>query len=242
MAITIGGAYGRSGMNLSGTSEKTARELSSGKKLNSASDNVADLGISQRLEMQEKEFSAKVRNIQNQISSYQIIDSGLGSITENLGELKELAVQAQNGTLTDSDLEILQGNASQILAGIEDTAEGTEFNTQKLISEFTTSNLGIESLKLNNEGALKQIDDALKKVLDKRGETGAKVSSLNSETMRLKVAKENSIAANSRISDADMLLAIMNNTKETILGEAKNAVSAQSNLSQERILTILKDS
>lgn len=240
MAITIGGAYGRGSM-LSGLSEKSARELSSGKKLNSASDNVADSGISQRLEAQEKEFAAKVRNIQNQISSYQVTDSGLGSISDNLGELREMSVQAQNGTLSDSDKEILQGNAKQILEGINETSEGTEFNTQKLLADFTTSDLGVEELQISNDGALKIIDDALKIVREKRGETGAKVNALNSEATRLKVAGENSAAANSRISDADMLVSIMNSTKEQILGEVNIAVTAQSNLSQERILSILKD-
>lgn len=239
--MKISGAYGGALYNILADKEKSIRELSSGKKLNRASDDAAGLAISQKLEAQSKEFSSKIKNYQTQMSFYQVGDSGLGDISKNINSLRELAVQYNNDTLSESDKNIIKEQAKGILNEIDDIANFTEFNTKKVIDNFNSTNLGLEKSSLFSEGFLEKLDKAMKKLNDKRGEFGSKINQLKSEIAKSRIAYENSVAANSRIEDTDMLLSMLNNTKSQILEESNLAVTAQSNLSQQRILSILKD-
>ncbi|BDU49911.1 flagellin [Haliovirga abyssi] len=239
--MKISGAYGGALYNILADKDKSMKELSSGKKLNSASDDAAGLGISKKLEAQSKEFAAKIKNYQTQMSFYQVGDSALEQTTDNLNKLRELAVQYNNDTLSDSDKNIIKEQAKQILEDIDTTANSTEFNSKKVVEDFSSNNLGIEKKSLFSEGFLKKLDEALQKVTDKRSEFGSEVNKLQSEVARTRVAHENSVAANSRIEDTDMLASMLNNTKSQILEQSNLAVTAQANLSQQRILDILKD-
>lgn len=239
--MKISGAYGGALYSILADKEKSIKELSSGKKLNSASDNVVGLGISNKLEAQSKEFATTIKNYQTQMSSYQVGDSALGQITDNLNKLKELVVQYDNGTLSDSDKNIIKEQANQILKDIDNTAKSTEFNSKKVIEDFSSNNLGISKESLFSEGFLKKVDSALQKITDKRSEFGSKVNQLQNEVAKTRVAYENSVAANSKIEDTDMLASMLNNTKSQIAEQSNLAVTTQANLSQRRIMDILKD-
>ena len=237
--MKIAGAYGGANYKVLSEKNKATEKLSTGKKLNKAADNIANISISQRLESQTNVIGKELENMQNQISSYQVSDSGLENISENINDLKELSVKYNNGTLTENDKEILQNQANEILKNINETANGTEFNTKKVISEFNTEELGL-SENLLGAGALDSLEKAGEVVNQKRGEVSGKVNSAEAETLKLQVAQENSLAASSRIEDADMLIETLNNTTAKILEESNLAVTAQSRLSQERIMDILK--
>lgn len=243
--MKITGAYGGAAYNLSvssGDGDKSLKELVSGKKINSAADGASELAISSKLEAQVKEFASKVRNLQTQNSFYQVGDTGLSSIGEDLNSLRELAIQSQNDTYNSDDKNIMQQKADSLLKSINETASGTEFNTQKVVSQFGSGELGLANLALSSEDVIAKIDSALKKVSEKRGEFGSQVSAIGSEITRLRVAQENSVAANSRIEDSDMLLATMNNTRQKIMDDANLAVVSQANkVSQQRVVDILKD-
>lgn len=243
--MKITGAYGGAAYNLSvtsGDSDNSLKELVSGKKINSAADGASELAISSKLEAQAKEFAAKVRNLQTQNSFYQVGDTGLSSIGEDLNSLRELAVQSQNGTYTADDQSILQQKADSLLKSIDQTATGTEFNTQKVLAQFNSGELGLSNLVMTSNETMDKIDAALKKVSEKRGEFGSQVSAIGSEITKLRVAQENSVAANSRIEDSDMLLATMNNTRQKIMDDANLAVVSQANkVSVSRVQDMLKD-
>lgn len=239
--MKISGAYGGALNNILSDKKKNMEQLSSGKKLNRASDDVAGLGISERLESQTNEFATKTRALQNKISFFQSGDTGLKSVNSNLTQLKELSVQYKNDTLSSSDKEIIQNQANEIVSSIDDVLKNTEFNTKKVLSDMSIEDLGLKDFSLDDDSIMNVIDNASKQISEKRSEFSAETNRLESEVKRLQVASENSLAANSRIEDADMLLSIMNKTKGEILEEANMAVNAQSQFSQQRILDILKD-
>lgn len=114
---------------------KAMNKLSSGLRINSAADDAAGSTISQGMKAQIRGLQQCQRNIQDGVSLIHTAESGLASIVDpNLLRLRELAVQAANGTLSDTDLQKIQQEVNQILRGIDNIANNTEFNGIKLLN------------------------------------------------------------------------------------------------------------
>ncbi len=110
------------------------QRLSSGLRINKASDDAAGLSISEGMRAQIRGLNQAERNIQDGISLIQTAEAGLGEIENpNLQRLRELAVQAANGTLSSEDRQQIQEEIEQIKAGIDDIANNTEFNNTKVL-------------------------------------------------------------------------------------------------------------
>ena len=106
--------------------------LSTGKRINNASDDAAGLAISSKMTSQIKGMAVAIRNANDGISLAQTADSALGEISNLVQRLRELAVQTSNGTVSDTDRESTQAEASQLIAQIDDIANNTSFNGVKL--------------------------------------------------------------------------------------------------------------
>lgn len=243
--MKITGAYGGASYGnlsvLEKGSSKTAKELSTGKKVNAAEDDAAGMSILQKTEAQSKEYSVKIRSLQNEISSYQAGDSGLESMAKNINILKELAVKAGNDTLSDSDKDDIKAQAESILEEIDGLSSSTEVNTKKVLENYSVEKLGLSGASINDSDIIEKLDKALETVVEGRGDFGTKINASGNEAARLAIANENSTAAISKIEDADMLISMMNNTKNKIMQESNNAVNVQAKISQQRVLDILKD-
>ncbi|MBG9548642.1 flagellin [Cytobacillus firmus] len=111
-----------------------SEKLSSGLRVNKAADDSAGLAISEKMRAQIRGLQQAQRNIQDSISLIQTAEGGLASI-ENppLQRLRELAVQAANDTLTDTDRNELQKEAEQIKSNINEIANQTHFNGISLL-------------------------------------------------------------------------------------------------------------
>ncbi|RYL93440.1 VWA domain-containing protein [Sporolactobacillus sp. THM7-4] len=117
------------------TNEKTLKKLSSGLRITNASDDAAGLAISQKMKAQIRGLEQARRNIQDGISLLQTGESGLAKIENpNLQRMRELAVQAANGTLTSEDRQMIQKEMDGLKNSIDDIATSTEFNQIKLLS------------------------------------------------------------------------------------------------------------
>lgn len=129
--------------NLSSSQAETnqaLQRLSSGLRINSAKDDAAGLAISTRFDSQIKGIAVAIRNSGDGVSLAQTAEGALGSMTESLQRVRELALQAANGTNSASDREALQAEASQLLEELGRTAENTNFNGVKLLNgTFNTS-------------------------------------------------------------------------------------------------------
>ena len=109
-----------------------AARLSSGQRINSAADDSAGLAIADRMTAQLNGTNMAIRNANDGISLMQIADGATGSITDNLQRIRELAVQAANGTYSDTDREAMQAEVSQLFAGSFAIQDQTNFNGTSL--------------------------------------------------------------------------------------------------------------
>ena len=113
--------------------EKSLERLSSGYRINCAADDAAGLAISQKMKTQIAGLNQASRNASDGISVIQTAEGALIEVTEMLQRMRELSVQAANGTSTDSDRLQLQAEVDQLKDEINRISETTEFNTKKLL-------------------------------------------------------------------------------------------------------------
>lgn len=118
----------------SGSALDTAfKRLSSGFRINSAADDAAGLQISNRLTSQINGLDQGARNANDGISLAQVAEGAMDEITNSLQRMRTLAVQAQNGTLTDDDRNALNQEVVALKTEITRIAKDTEFGGKKLL-------------------------------------------------------------------------------------------------------------
>lgn len=117
------------------------KKISSGKKINSAKDNPLKIEQSENFRMQIRALEMANKNLQDSSSMIQVADSTMGTISEALIRMKELTVQAASETTNEADRNIIQSEIDQLKSYIDDTANNTEFNGNKLlVNENVTDN------------------------------------------------------------------------------------------------------
>jgi flagellin len=107
--------------------------LSSGFRINSAKDDAAGLAISESLKSQIRSFSVAERNASDGISMSQTAEGALGEVHNILGRMRELAVQASNGSLTDTDRGFLQTEFGSLQSEITRIQGSARFNGKQLV-------------------------------------------------------------------------------------------------------------
>ncbi len=120
------------GMNQA-TLSTSMQRLSSGLRINSAKDDAAGLAISDRMTAQIRGLTQAGRNANDAISMSQTAEGALGGISNNLQRIRELAVQAANGTNSASDRSAIQAEVSQLQSEIGRVASSTQFNGLNLL-------------------------------------------------------------------------------------------------------------
>ncbi|CAO1663846.1 flagellin N-terminal helical domain-containing protein [Salinicola sp. NYA28a] len=120
---------GQNNLNKSQSALSTAMErLSSGSRINSAKDDAAGQAIANRMSSQITGLAQAQRNANDGISVAQTTEGALNQVNDNLQRIRELAVQAQNGTNSDDDLESIQNEIGQRLGEINRISDETSFN------------------------------------------------------------------------------------------------------------------
>ncbi|WP_077529025.1 flagellin [Vreelandella utahensis] len=107
--------------------------LSSGLRINSAADDAAGLAISTRFESQTQGLEVGIRNANDGVSLAQTAEGALGSMTDNLQRIRELALQSANATNSPQDRESLNQEVQELKAEIGRVSEQTNFNGTKLL-------------------------------------------------------------------------------------------------------------
>jgi len=111
--------------------------LSSGKRINSAKDDAAGLAIATRMDANVRGLNQAVRNANDGISLAQTAEGAMGNISNILVRMRELAVQAANGTLGDDDRAAIQTEVTALVSQIDDIASRTTFNGTDLLKGDT---------------------------------------------------------------------------------------------------------
>lgn len=160
---------------------RAMRRISSGRRINSAADDPAGLSISEKMEAQIRGLQQSSRNAQDGISAIQVADGALNETTSMLQRLRQLAVQASNGTLTDQDRKNIQIEVDELTSGINKIATDTEFNTIKLLdpdgNDKANSNLKLQVGA--NQGQIMgvPIPDMKSNAINISGAAGAEIKS-----------------------------------------------------------------
>lgn len=163
-------------LNKSQSALNTAIErLSSGMRINSAKDDAAGQAIANRFTANIKGLTQATRNANDGISIAQTTEGALTEVNNNLQRIRELSVQAANGTNSASDLDSIQAEIGQRLEEINRVSEQTQFNGVKVLSadagkltvqvgandgqtididlkEITAKTLGLDGFNVNGKG------------------------------------------------------------------------------------------
>jgi flagellin len=130
-------------LSASGAELKTAMErLSSGKQINSASDDAAGFAIAERMTAQIRGLNMAAKNAGDGLSMLSTIENATNDITDMLQRIRELAVQAVNDTNSTQDRGYLQDEVTQLVAEIDRVATDTQYNGRNVFVDFIGSGSG----------------------------------------------------------------------------------------------------
>ncbi|MCK9443448.1 MAG: flagellin [Tissierellaceae bacterium] len=124
--------------------QKSLERLSSGKRINRASDDAAGLAISQKMDAQIRGLRQASRNSLDGISLIQTAEGALNEVHEMLQRMRELSVQGANGVYTDGDLEALANEIKELTEQIDKIANDTEFNGINLLDGTVSGGLRLQ--------------------------------------------------------------------------------------------------
>lgn len=192
--------------------------LSSGLRINSAKDDAAGQAIANRFTSNVNGLTQAARNANDGISIAQTTEGALNEINNNLQRIRELTVQAKNGSNSESDIKSIQEEVGERLKEIDRISEQTQFNGVKVLSgekEKMTVHVGTND-KEKIEFDLKKVDSETLKVKDLEvgaetkftGVTAAQLTAGNQDLAALsaKATTGTAVAAfgNAKIAGADV--------------------------------------
>jgi flagellin len=261
---------GQNNLNKSQASLQTSMErLSSGLRINSAKDDAAGQAIANRMTAQITGLAQAQRNANDGISLAQTAEGALNSINDNLQRMRELSVQAANGTNSASDLTSIQEEITARSEEIQRIAESTKFNGKELLdgtatdpvsiqvgtgtdafdklsltlTDATAATLGVDALDVQAAGgadaAITALDAAIATVDTARSGLGSFQNRIESALDNITSTSTNLSAARSRIEDADYAVEVSNMTRANILQQAGTSVLAQANQMPQSVLSLL---
>jgi len=233
--------------------------LSSGLRVNSSKDDAAGLAIATRMDAQARGMNVAIRNSNDAVSFAQTAEGGLSKQTDALQRMRELAVQAANGTNTSTDRANLDAEFQQLSTEVARVAGATNFNGTNVFGASYTFQVGANtsdtitvasvtagtiSGSISSASAattaITAIDAALDTVNTTRATLGAVQNRFEAVIGQLQIGAENQMAAKSRIMDADFAAETANLTRGQILQQAGTAMLAQANSLPNNVLSLLR--
>ncbi|HEX2733993.1 MAG TPA: flagellin [Polyangiaceae bacterium] len=246
--------------NLSGNQKallQSFNRLSSGLRVNTASDDAAGLAISESMKSQIRSYTIAERNASDGISMAQTAEGALGEMHGVLGRLRELAMQSANGSLSDTDRGYLNTEFTQLTSEIDRIQQSAKFNGVTLAGSATASSLvfqvGLNNLSAdqiavtfgglnlstavgttittaaNALAALSVIDTAISTISTQRAAFGAAMNKLEVATSNIQTMRLNLSSANSRIVDVDVAQETSTMSRNQVLTQAGVSILAQAN-------------
>jgi flagellin len=242
-------------------------QLATGKRINSAADDAAGLAITNKMTQQIKGLDQAVRNSNDAIAMMQTAEGATVEITNMLQRMRELAIQAANGTNSAANTAALQKEFDELQFEIKRISANTEWNGMKVLGASAgtyTMQIGANnsqtlaitfsdiastvamasavdaSVAINQSDALSKIDDAISFIDDFRSNLGSKINRLEYTVDNLTNISVNTSASRSRILDADYAKAASEMARTQIIQQAGTAILAQANTDQQTVLQLLK--
>ncbi len=244
--------------------------LSTGSRINRASDDAAGLAIATSMTAQIRGMNQAVRNSNDGIALAQTAEGSLNEVTNMLQRVRELAAQSASGTYRDEDRAFMQTEVDELTAQIDQVITSSTFNGVQLF-DASVANVTVQtgangadtvdlvmadlttlaasggapaSYDISDataaNGLLATVDAELETINTARAALGAGQNRLESVVNNLTSNVTNLSDARSRITDADYSQETTALAKAQILSQASTAMLAQANQSQQNVLSLLR--
>lgn len=245
----------------------TLQQIATGRRITQAAIDPAGAAIVAELDAESASQRVSIRNANDGLSVLQTADGAASSTVDQLQRIRELAMQASSGTLSDSQRSLIQREVDELVEQMDAQAEGTEFNGLELtdgsrasldvqtgtgsgdqtsisMMDLRTSTLGVDGLDLTSaagaQAALDAVDGALDEVNSGRSELGASHNRLASSIAYGEDSLVQTQAAASRIGDTDFAETLLANANQALQNEANVFAVAQArNVSRVAVLGLL---
>jgi len=240
-------------------------KLSSGLSIPTAKDDPAGIGISDKMNSLIKGLSQYISNAEDGISIASTAEGAMQSSTEILQRMRELSIQAMNGTLSDSDRTNLQKEIDQLYDEYKNISENTEYNGMKLLDgsfsdnfesvnssgQEVNINIEIQDIRFlldtninistvdNAQDSINQIDQALNTLSNTRADMGSVQYSFEHNINELMTRLENMSNAKSGISDLDYSKELSQLNKTEIIKQAGIFANKQTKTALEAAYKLL---
>ncbi|MCW5817177.1 MAG: flagellin FliC [Labilithrix sp.] len=243
--------------------------LASGMRINSAADDAAGLGVAKSMNAQVRSYAVAERNTNDGISMLQTADGGAEQVHGLLTRMRELAVQASNGSMSANDYANIDKEYQQNLQEIDRVTSSVQFNGINLLSGATASksfqvgigtattdrisvdfggvdstSLSVNASKVDSfddaQAAITSLDAAIQTLSGKRAQFGASMNRFSAAVTNLQSMQTNTAAALSRIQDTDIASETANLSKNQVLSQAGAAILSQANQTPQVALSLLR--
>lgn len=229
-------------------------QLSSGKRITSASVDPAGLSVAEQLIKASKGDTQAVSNLSDARGMLNIADGGMDRMSDILNRQRELSVQSSNGLLNDSQRGILNKEFQQLNEEIDSIVGKTEFNGKKLlegnsytiqagtasdsqieltIGDMSTAALGTDSADISSatsaRNSIESIDKALNILNENRTTIGAQSNRLDHSITNLQSTILNTTQALSNIADTDIAQTMSEYTANQTRNDISNSVNRMRN-------------
>lgn len=240
------------------------RRLGSGKRIATAADDAAGLGMSERMKARARSMAVAERNVQDGISLLSTAEGAMTELHVLAGRMRELVMASLNGTLSDNDRAILDTEYQALSAEADRLTRQTAFNGLDLLGGFNADiqagpdpsdnyRINIRNMKAigavtgnydltdaaDRTAALNLADQVIDFVSDQRAKVGIDQNRLLGIARSLQTARENTSASASRIADADLAVETAALIKDRILTQGATALLAQANVHPQSALLLL---
>jgi flagellin len=265
----VNAQYSQNALSVNARAQSSAmQQLSTGSRVNSASDDAAGLAIGQTMTAQIRGLNQAVRNLNDGINMMQTAEGALVETSNMLQRMRELAVQSSNGTYSSDQRGYLQTEFAALSTQIGKIATETNWNGTSLMAATATftfqagavsgqtiavtinamttvTGLSISageavSTVTGASAAITALDIALKAVNSQRATIGAGINQMTYGADNLSSIAANTTASRSSIMDTDYATASTQLSKTQIIQQAATAMLAQANQQPQSVLALLK--
>jgi flagellin len=233
----------------------STQKLSSGFRINKASDDAAGLAVANKLRNTGRALSAAAKNTEQGSAMLAIADGSLQSIATILDRMKELATQynsANTGTDAQTNIDAEFGvlsteidrivsttvyEGSSLFASLAFRVDDTGTSDDLVTADLSGASIASSGLDVTDPTTVDTLLDSVNTAI---GTVGAAESQLDFAAKNLASKIENTAAAESTIRDVDMAAEMANFSKAQVLSQAGMAILAQANNNAKDILTLLR--
>ena len=259
----------QSSYSVNNSMETSMARLSSGKRINHAADDAAGLQITRRMDTEIQGLNQAVRNAADAQALLQTAEGALDEVHTILLRIRELSVQASNGTYGAQDRLAIQAEVTDLQSEITRISNDTTWNSISLIegSQSTgitfqigadntqtvtvaIANIALATLSIggtsqvttatNAMSYIAQVDKAISVISTNRGTYAAAINRLDHSVANMQDAATNLAEAKGRIEDANFAEETSNLSRTQVLQQASMAMLAQANASKQNILTLIQ--